>query len=140
MWMDIHDGSDGPRRGDRLRSPKTLYWVLHSRKVKRRDPAACPRYQLFVVKADECDAVVKSRLLNSALRRGSSRLFEFQWYPRKKKRKTFEQYMQHKQQSLPRPTGVEGSPGRPLSARKDASENAAGAVNDALDQARNPQG
>jgi hypothetical protein len=95
MWMDIHDGSDGPLRGDRLSSSKTLYWVLHSRKVKRRDPAACPRYQLFVVKADECEPELKGWLLRSAMRREGSRLFRFQWYPRKKKRKTFEQYMRH---------------------------------------------
>jgi hypothetical protein len=93
LVMDMLDGRPIPRRGDRLSSPRTLYWVMGSRQVKRRDPVAVPRARLFVAKANDIDPELKNRLLKSALRRGSSQLFEFTFYPRKKKSVSFEQYL-----------------------------------------------
>jgi hypothetical protein len=97
LYIDMLDGEEGPKRGDRLRSPKTLYWVIHSRRVKRRDLNAVPRYQMRVLTNDEIDKDFKGRLLRSALRRNSgSRLFTFEWYPRKKKSASFEQYIRRR--------------------------------------------
>lgn len=96
MWIDITDGGLGPRRGDRLRSPKTLYYVLHSRKIKRRDPGACPRYQLLTVKDSEITERLRGMLNRSAARHGGPQRFDFTWYPREKKRMTFEQYMKRR--------------------------------------------
>lgn len=93
MTMDLLNGGLGPKRGDRLRSPKTTYYVLGSRKVNRRDPSAPPRYQLWVEKLRDIEPELRGRLLRSACRRGGSFMFEFTWYPRKKKSRTFEDYM-----------------------------------------------
>ena len=93
IWMDILDDSPPPKRGDLLRSPGTTYYVLHSRRVKRKDPNAPPRYTMFTAKMQDLEPGLRARLLTSAMRRGGSYLFEFQWYPRTKKRMTFEQYM-----------------------------------------------
>lgn len=94
ITMDMLEGEAVPKRGDRLSSPKSLYYVLSARLVQRRDPLAPPRYKLWVVKADELEQAMRFRLMWSAIRAdGSSKLFEFTWYPRKKKRVTFEQLM-----------------------------------------------
>jgi hypothetical protein len=96
MWIDITDGGPGPRRGDWLRSSKTLYYVLHSRKIKRRDPEAQPRYELLTIKDSEIDSRLRAMLNASAARRGGRQCFDFTWYPRTKKVRTFEQYMNRK--------------------------------------------
>ncbi len=95
LTMDlIYVDEQAPKRGDRLRSPKTLYYVLHARKVQRRDPNAFRRYVLTVAKAEELERETRLRLIASAIRAGGSMLFEFQWHPRPKKKKTtFEQLM-----------------------------------------------
>lgn len=85
IWMDILDGGPGPRRRDYVvsvgkRGVDTTYLVLQSRQVKRRDPTAVPRFSLDV-------KVVP----NSP---GTAKIFEFHWYPRKKK--TFESYMKRR--------------------------------------------
>ena len=83
-----------PSRGDRVTSGKTLYYVLQARRVKRRDPAAQVRIQMRVMRHQDMPEGLNARLLRSALRnRGVSRLFSFRWYPREKKRQSFEQYM-----------------------------------------------
>jgi hypothetical protein len=92
--MDMLVGEAVPKRGDRLSSPKSLYYVLSARPIRRRDPEAPARFKLWVVKADELEQATRFRLMWSAIRAdGSSKLFEFTWYPRKKKRMTFEQLM-----------------------------------------------
>lgn len=90
--MDI--GDLVPHRGDRMRTSKTLYYILSATPVKRRDPQAGPRYTITAVRAEELSSRVRSYLLRSAMRTPEgSRLIEFRWYPRKKKTTTFEQLM-----------------------------------------------
>jgi len=87
IWMDIHDGVV-PRRGDRLLSPKSVYHVLHVHRMKRRNPDAVPRFQLFVLRADEFDdEILVQRLLQSANRRGGQQIIRFTWNSRNKKSK-----------------------------------------------------
>lgn len=94
ITMDMLAGEAVPKRGDRLSSPKSLYYVLSARLIQRRDLQAPPRYKLWVAKADDLEQPTRFRLMWSAIRAdGSSKLFEFTWYPRKKKRMTFEQLM-----------------------------------------------
>ena len=93
IFMDCPD-CDFPQRGDRIRtSGGTLYWVAMSRRIKRRIANTCPRVSLGVITSDDIDPLLKGRLLASALRRGSSRLFPLFWYPRKRKAVDFESYM-----------------------------------------------
>lgn len=94
ITMDILHGDSIPKRGDRLSSPKSLYYILSARIVQRRDSSAAPRYKLWVVRADDLKQETRFRLMWSAIRaNGASTLFEFTWYPRKKKRMTFEDLM-----------------------------------------------
>jgi hypothetical protein len=97
MYMDMTDGSEGPRRGDAVLSPRSLYWVLHSRKVHRKSLGACPRYQMRVMRSRDVTPELREKLLASAHRRAAgSRLFNLKWYPRTKK--TFENYMKRGKQ------------------------------------------
>lgn len=85
IYMDILDGTEGPRPGDHIASVGkkgigTVYLVQVSRLVKRRDPEAPPRYQM------EVEVVGRDHACHG-------RWYEFTWYPRKKRRQTFEQYM-----------------------------------------------
>jgi len=86
MFVDILGGRLEPkpgwylqaigRRGDR----NTAYLVLTARRVKRKNPKAPPRITMDVEAVDEIPA--------------GARVFEFRWYPRKKKRRlTFEEFM-----------------------------------------------
>lgn len=84
--MDMLDGAPHPRRGDRLTTTKTLYYVLAARVVKRRDPNAVVRAALTVAKADEMEPELRHALLRSAIRRGASLLYRFKFYPRTKKK------------------------------------------------------
>jgi len=93
ITMDLNGGGPSPKRGDRLSSPRHTYYVLHARVVKRRDPNAAPRFKLFVAKLHELENSTRFQLLQSAIRRGGSHLFEFAFYPRKKKAVSFEQFM-----------------------------------------------
>lgn len=87
IWMDIHDGLV-PRRGDVLQSPKSTYYVLHSRRIKRRVQTAVPRFQLFVLREDEFDdEVLLAALGRTAKRRGGYQLIKFTWNSRNKKSK-----------------------------------------------------
>ena len=96
MYMDILDGGPAPRRGDRIRSARTTYYVLTSRMVKRRDPNAHPRCMMRVLRVEDCPSELSGALIRSAIRgRGASLLFHFRWYPRGKKRKSFEEYLRH---------------------------------------------
>ena len=97
ITMDLWPGETrAPHRGDRLGTTKTLYYVLHARKVNRRDPATCPRFALKVARADDLTDGTRNALLRSACRRNGSYLYEFKWYPRKKKAISFENYMKAK--------------------------------------------
>lgn len=85
LFIDILDGGPGPRRRDYVVSVGkqgigTIYLVLRSRQVKRRDPSAVPRFSLDV-------KVVPNYP-------GTAKIFEFHWYPRKKK--TFEDHMKRR--------------------------------------------
>lgn len=94
MYMDILDGGQPPRRGDRLRSAKTTYYVLSARMVKRRDPEAPPRCLMKVARIDDLQQSTRQALIRSAIRgHQASLLFEFRWYPRGKKAKTFDEYL-----------------------------------------------
>jgi hypothetical protein len=94
IWMDLFYADDRqPRRGDRLRTTRTTYYVLAARMVKRKDPNACRRVQMNVRNMDELSEETRKALLRSAMRRGSSQLYYFRWYPREKKKITFEQYV-----------------------------------------------
>ena len=91
--MDLSDDWPNPKRGDRLRSAKNCYYVISAIAVKRRQPHLGRRFRMKVVKLEELQDSVRQRLLKSAIRRGGSFLFEFRWYPRKKKKISFEDYM-----------------------------------------------
>ncbi len=94
LFVDFWPADLLPRRGDRLNSPRTVYWVLHARLVKRRDPQARPRVQMVVIKDQDIGVDLVERLYRSASRRSiGSQIFTFTWYPRKRKAKTFEQFM-----------------------------------------------
>lgn len=93
ITMDIYGDSRAPHRGDRLKSPKTLYYVLSALPVRRRDPNAVRQYRLRVARAQDLESPTRSALIWSACRRGGSELYEFEWKPRNKKKLTFEQYM-----------------------------------------------
>jgi hypothetical protein len=94
IYMDFSHGTQRfPERGDRITTGKTLYWVMRSHKVKRKDPLARPRISLGVITSVDIEGGLKARLLCSAMRRDASLLFEIRWYPRKKKSVTFEQLM-----------------------------------------------
>lgn len=86
MYIDILGGRERPdvgwylqaigRRGTR----NSAYLVLSARLVKRKNPSAPPRITMDVEMVDEIPPCAK--------------VFEFRWYPRKKKRKMdFERYM-----------------------------------------------
>jgi hypothetical protein len=45
---------------------------------------------------EECEPELRESLLRSAMRRNGSLLWRFKWYPRKKKRLTFEEHMWRK--------------------------------------------
>lgn len=83
----------GPERGDLLvsmgkRGIGTIYEVRTSRKVNRRDPDAPDRYAMSVkaLKTKDVDAAWKP----------SKVIFRFWWYPRKKRKQTFEQFMRRR--------------------------------------------
>lgn len=85
MYVDILMGRKAPepgwylqaigQRGDR----NSAYLVLTARQAKRRDPKAPPRIMMDVQLVDDIPA-------------GAS-VFEFRWYPRKKRKRSFEQDM-----------------------------------------------
>jgi hypothetical protein len=94
IYMDFAHGTKRfPQRGDRISTGKTLYWVLVSHRVKRKDPQARPRISLGVITSVDIEEGLKGRMLRSAIRRDASLLFTIRWYPRKKKTVTFEQLM-----------------------------------------------
>lgn len=82
--LDMDPGERAPRRGDYLvamgkRGPGARYKIGISRKVQRRDPAAPPRYQLKVWRVEDVPQ--------------GEMVITFTWHPRKKKWRTFEEYM-----------------------------------------------
>jgi hypothetical protein len=94
IYMDFPYGTVRfPQRGDRITTGKTLYWVLRSHRVKRKDQRAHPRISLGVITSVDIEEDFKGRLLRSAIRRDGSLLFTLRWYPREKKKVTFEQLM-----------------------------------------------
>jgi hypothetical protein len=94
LYIDFGGSGRTPLRGDRVSSGKSLYYVLHARKVRRRIQTNQERIQMCVIKRQDLPEGLSGRLIRSAIRgHGASYLFEFTWYPRKKKAQTFEQYM-----------------------------------------------
>ena len=94
MYLDLTDGSrEGPRAGDWLVSRGksgdygTAYYVIEAYQVRRRDPAANPRFQLKCETLEITDDRFIEVLKDA--RRGKVRLFEFHWYPRDSKRLPF---------------------------------------------------
>lgn len=85
MYVDILGGRTEPAPGWYLQAVgsngrrNSAYFVLTARKVKRRDPNARTRIVMDVERV-EC------------VPRGS-KVFEFRWYPRQQKRRTFERDM-----------------------------------------------
>lgn len=83
MYIDIHGGREVPEAGWYLQAigrhgtKNSAYLVRTARKAKRRDPKAAPRIMMDVEVVDEIPD-------------GAS-VFEFCWYPRKKRKRTFEQ-------------------------------------------------
>jgi hypothetical protein len=85
MYVDILAGRAQPkagwylqaigRRGDR----NSAYLVLTARRAKRRDPKARPRIVMDVMLVDEIPA--------------GARVFEFRWYPRHRRGRTFDEDM-----------------------------------------------
>ena len=97
MWMDILDGGPGPKRGDIVQTTVRTYLVLRSRRIRRKDPSAPPRYGLWMVRWWQLEPDMRQRLGDSAARRADGqRVYYLKWYPRKKK--TFENYMKRGKQ------------------------------------------
>lgn len=86
IYMDVLNGSPLPKRGDRLQITSSLYWVLTVTVVNRRFNKETPRVKMRALKSDDVEPELSAMLLRSASRRGRSRIFDFRWYPRKKKR------------------------------------------------------
>ena len=92
IYMDLSPGKDTPKRGWYVltiseKGVGTVYQVMRSREVNRRDPEACRRVNLWVkVIARKPDDKFLATL------DGKTKIF-LQWYSRKKKKRTFEQYM-----------------------------------------------
>ena len=103
LWIDFPPNAKFPVRGDRVSSGKSTYYVLHGVAMKRRNGVFLRqrengdefiRWKMAVIKLDDLPKGLNARLIRSAIRNhGSSLLFSFTWYPRKKKTQTFEQYM-----------------------------------------------
>jgi len=98
MYLDLTDGTEiGPDTGDWLVSRGsagawgTAYFVVESRRVKRRDPSAFPRFEMRVEGAQITEDCFVHALL--AAKRGELKIFEFHWYKRQSRRLTFEQHM-----------------------------------------------
>jgi hypothetical protein len=86
MYVDVLYGREAPEVGwylqavGRAGGRNSAYLVRSCYRVRRRDPGAAPRYQMEVEAVDEIPP--------------GARVFEFRWYPRRKKRKqTFEEYI-----------------------------------------------
>lgn len=95
MWIDWHGENDGPKRGDLFQSSvgtkrERTWMVLRVRPIRRRDPNANRRFEVFMARWWELDAEMRMRLYRSAERNGGQKVHEFWWYPRTK-RKTREQ-------------------------------------------------
>ena len=93
ITYEWHGSGRGPLRGDRLRSTRSTYYVLHSRTIRRRDPEACPKFALCIENVDELPTSLRGALLRSAIRRDASILFHLRWDSRRKKTVTFEELM-----------------------------------------------
>ena len=94
LYIDLQDEKFVPRRGDRIETSRTVYYVLYARRVRRRDPSALTRIQMNVIRAQDMPVGLRERLIQSALRgHQCSRSFPFFWYPRTKRRISFEQYI-----------------------------------------------
>jgi hypothetical protein len=92
--MDFDSGGPYTRRGDRITTGRTLYFVLYARKIRRRDPNASKRIQMRVIRTQDMTEGLEERLLRAAVRdHQDSLIFSLSWYPRSKKTMNFEQYM-----------------------------------------------
>lgn len=85
MYVDILGGREIPEAGwylqaiGRTGNKNSAYLVLTAREVRRRDPRAARRIQMDVEDVDQIPPGAK--------------VFEFRWYPRKKKRRGFEEQL-----------------------------------------------
>jgi hypothetical protein len=85
MYVDILYGREKPEPGWYLQAigrhgtRNSAYLVLTAREAKRRDPQDSPRIYMDV-----------ELLVDSEIPKGAH-VFEFYWYPRKKRKRTFEQ-------------------------------------------------
>lgn len=108
LTMDWEDGPV-PKCGDLFDFPKTRYMVLRVKPVKRRDPAACPRFHVWAKKLPELSERQIRLFAGHAHRHGGQRIFPCYWNSRKKK--TFEDLM--KPQPPVPPPGIEVWPEHP---------------------------
>lgn len=96
-WIEMLDGTPGPRRGDLLqtayRTPKSRTWfVLRSVLVRRR--AGNPRYKVTAARWWELEPEMRMRLARSAERRpGGQHVVFVDSLTKKKKRPTFDDYI-----------------------------------------------
>lgn len=77
IYMDMPCRNPGPKAGDYVvtvgkRGVGTVYFVVSSYRVRRKDPAAYPRYQMRVRVVNELPGDL-----------GTAKVFELRWYPRK---------------------------------------------------------
>lgn len=88
LYIDILGGREVPSPGwylqamGRKGARNSAYLVLTARTVKRKNPNAFPRITMDVEIVDEIPKGAK--------------VFEFFWYPRKKRKRTFEQDIRRK--------------------------------------------
>lgn len=96
ITMDLLDErSPVPKRGDRLQTSKSTYYVLHCRPIRQRDHhSGNRRFRIFIMNIDDLTLGTRAKLLTSAMRRGGSFLYAFKWYSRRKKKfASFEELM-----------------------------------------------
>ena len=97
MWLDMHTGDLVPRRGDLLQTNTSdkrsrTWFILHARLMTR---AKTPyRYMLVAVRWWELEPEMRMKLYRSAERNGGQRVIYFTRYPAKKRKRSFEDFMQ----------------------------------------------
>ena len=100
LTMDIIDGSvdAAPKRGDLLYTNvgdkrERTWFILHARKITRRNPDAPRRYQLHTARWWELEPEMRVALWRLAERNGGQGVWWFRRYPAKSRKRSFESLM-----------------------------------------------
>ena len=104
-FIDILDGGPAPKRGDLVQSnvgkKKERTWFI----LRVRSSRIASRYNVWMVRWWELSPRFRSLLFESAERNGGQRVIFFKRYPARKRKRTFEQYMEFRCRMLNSKTG-----------------------------------